>query len=79
MDCQKCNKCGATFFPNGEGGYHLRWATGKVGRAEDLAGLVCIPYGNNQCINPMRHITTGDTWAKRLAELDRLEKRNGLS
>ena len=49
-----------------------------MGRAEDLAGLVCIPYGNGECINPQRHNTTGDTWTKRLAELERLEEQNGL-
>ena len=69
MDCRKCGKCGATWF-NGE----LRWATGKKGTNEDLAGLVCDQLGDDQCINPakgMKH--NGDTWAKRLGELKRLE------
>jgi hypothetical protein len=78
MDCKQCKKCGARFFPNETGGYHLRWATGSIGKAEDLAGLVCIPYGNDECINPMRHDTSGDTWGKRLAELKALEDLHGL-
>ena len=73
MDCRKCNKCGATFYPTSDGGYQLRWATGAVGKPEDLAGLVCQPFGNDECINPARADITGDTWAKRMSTLERLE------
>ena len=78
MDYKQCAKCGAMFFSNEAGGYHLRWATGCIGKAEDLAGLVCIPYGNGDCVNPKRYDTTGDTWSKRLAELKALEDLHGL-
>lgn len=73
MDCKVCGKCGARFFPTEDGGYQLRWATGAEGKPEDLAGLVCNSYGDEQCINPARGSDKGDTWAKRLKELERLE------
>ena len=56
----------------------LFWATGAKAKEADLAGLVCNKLGDSQCINPQRHNTSGDTWAKRLAELERLEKEKGL-
>lgn len=73
MESRKCGKCGATWLDG-----QLFWATGNKGKEEDLAGLVCNRWGGDQCLNPQRHNTTGDTWAKRLAELDRLEKEKGL-
>jgi|TARA_B100000035_G_C20932014_1_gene523447 hypothetical protein len=69
MECQKCGKCGATWF-NGQ----LRWATGAQGNNADLAGLVCDKLGDHQCINPARNTDHGgDTWAKRLETLKRIE------
>lgn len=56
-----CPKCGARFF-NGR----LYWATGKPGRPEDLASLVCQPYGDSTCINFKKEQAGGDTWQKRL-------------
>lgn len=76
MDCRKCGKCGATYFLNEDGKYHLRWATGKVGRSEDLAGLVCNKYGDDQCINPLKGNETGDTWERRLGDLKRFEDQS---
>ena len=60
MDTKTCSKCGACWI-----GGQLFWATGKAGKEEDLAGLVCNNYGDDQCINPMKGDTTGDTWVKR--------------
>lgn len=56
-----CPKCGARFL---EG--RLYWSTGKPGDPRDLAGLVCGPFGDNTCINPMKDSKDGDTWKKRL-------------
>ena len=67
MNCKQCRKCGAKWL-NGQ----LYWSTGQVGKEEDLAGLVCNSLGDSSCINPKKGNTTGDTWEKRLAELDRL-------
>ena len=56
-----CPKCGACFFNK-----LLYWAgTGKRGDPVDLASFVCRPYGDNTCINPMRNVEGGDTWANR--------------
>ena len=65
----ECPKCGAIWI-NGE----HRWSgTAAKGNEYDLAGLVCNTLGNHQCINPMKGKEGGDTWAKRLKELERLE------
>ena len=61
-----CEKCGAHWV-----GGQLYWATGAKGKEEDLAGLVCNSYGNENCLNPKRGDETGDTWEKRLALLDK--------
>ena len=60
MNCKQCGKCGAKWIDG-----QLYWATGKPGKEEDLAGLVCNNLGDDQCINPKRSNTTGDTWEKR--------------
>ena len=70
MDTKKCPKCDATWF----GDQHYWTGTGALGDPHDLAGLVCNKYGDEQCINPCRGSTSGDTWEKRLAELERLTK-----
>ncbi len=69
MSRKECPKCGAVWID----GQH-RWSgTAAKGNELDLAGLVCNNYGNEQCINPMKGSEGGDTWEKRLAELERLE------
>ena len=73
LQCMKCGHCGATFYPNEDGTYHLRWATGRPGSLADLAGLVCVPFGNAACQNPQRHVydPNADTWKKRREFIDR--------
>lgn len=72
MDSKKCAKCGATWM-NGQ----LFWATGKKGNNADLAGLVCDRWGDKDCINPAKGTDhRGDTWAKRLSDLERLEDQS---
>ena len=70
MDTKICNKCGARWIE----GQHYWTGTGKVGDPHDLAGLVCNEHGDESCINPCKGSTSGDTWAKRLALLDKLEQ-----
>ena len=61
METKVCNKCNAQWI---EG--QLYWRTGKKGREEDLAGLVCDQWGNEECINSKRGTKhKGDTWEKR--------------
>ena len=67
MDNKTCPKCGARWF---EG--NLYWATGKPGKEEDLAGLVCRENADDTCINPKRHVETGDTWEKRREFLNKV-------
>jgi hypothetical protein len=62
----ECPKCGAVWI----NGQHYWSGTGKLGNELDLAGLVCNKLGNFQCINPKRGSDGGDTWAKRLEDLD---------
>ena len=65
----ECPKCGAIWI-NGE----HRWSgTAAKGNELDLAGLVCNKLGNHQCINPAKGKEGGDTWARRLADLEKLE------
>ena len=70
---KECPKCGATWI----NGVH-RWATGAVGNEEDLAGLVCNKLGDNTCVNPMKGNETGDTWDKRMEDLENMgEEKEG--
>ncbi len=62
----ECPKCGAVWI----NGQHYWSGTGKKGNELDLAGLVCNKLGNHQCINPKRGSDGGDTWAKRLKDLE---------
>ena len=65
MDIKTCPKCKATWIAG-----QLHWATGAVAREEDLAGLVCDQYGNEECINSLRGTDHGgDTWEKRAEQL----------
>ena len=66
MNLKVCNKCGAQFMDG-----KLFWRTGKEGKLEDLAGLVCDKYGDEQCINELKGTEhSGDTWEKRAAFLE---------
>ena len=66
IDRKECPKCGATWID----GTH-RWSTGKMGNELDLAGLVCNKLGDDTCINPKRGIDGGDSWEKRLIDLNK--------
>jgi sRNA-binding protein len=65
MSRAECPKCGAVWI----NGQHYWSGTGKKGNELDLAGLVCNKLANHQCINPKRGADGGDTWAKRLEDL----------
>ncbi len=66
MNLKVCNKCGAQFMDG-----KLFWRTGKEGKKQDLAGLVCDKHGDDQCINDLRGTEhSGDTWEKRAAFID---------
>jgi hypothetical protein len=60
-------------------GNQLYWATGKKGDPKDLAGLVCRPFGNDQCINPQREVEGGDTWQKRLNFMEAMQSELDIS
>ncbi len=69
MEQKVCPKCQAKWLD----GVHY-WSTGALGNEHDLAGLVCNDLGDANCINPQKGSEEGQTWEKRLAELDILEK-----
>ena len=72
LERKECAKCGAVWI----NGQH-RWSgTGNKGNEFDLAGLVCNKLGDTQCINPMKGNESGDTWKKRLEDLDKLSEDN---
>ncbi len=75
MNCKQCRKCGAKWIDG-----QLFWSTGKAGKEEDLAGLVCNTLGDENCINPLKGSTLGDSWAQRereaAAKLKEWEERN---
>ena len=48
------------------------WSTGKMGCPHDLAGLVCNEADSDDCINPCKGSTSGQTWEQRQYYLDRL-------
>ena len=75
LERKECPKCGAVWI-NGE----HRWSgTGNKGSELDLAGLVCNKLGDHQCINPMKGTEGGDTWAKRLEDLDKKSEESDVN
>jgi len=71
MSRVECEHCGAIWI----NGTHY-WSTGCTSPTSeaDLAGLVCnTPHGDpEQCINPKKGSEDGDTWEKRLSDLDQV-------
>jgi hypothetical protein len=65
LDRKECPKCNAVWI-NGE---HY-WQTGAKGNELDLAGLVCNRLGDHQCINPLKGEDGGDSWEKRLGDME---------
>ena len=68
MSRAECPKCGALWI----NGQHYWSGTGVKGNDLDLAGLVCNKLGDFQCINPSTGQEGGDTWKKRLEDLDNM-------
>lgn len=66
LERKECEKCGAIWI----NGQHYWAGTGVKGNDLDLAGLVCNKLGDDRCINPCRGMEGGDTWAKRLEDLN---------
>lgn len=73
MTRAECPKCGALWI----NGQHYWSGTGALGDPHDLAGLVCNKHGNHQCINPCKGSDSGDTWEKRMADLDKFGNNLG--
>tara|TARA_B100000676_G_scaffold264914_1_gene277548 strand:- start:2215 stop:2511 length:297 start_codon:yes stop_codon:yes gene_type:complete len=72
LERKECAKCGATWI----NGKHIWRGTGASGDSSelDLAGLVCNNYGDDQCINPMKGKTGGETWEYRAGYIDGMIK-----
>tara|TARA_B100002019_G_scaffold290380_1_gene307948 strand:+ start:1268 stop:1555 length:288 start_codon:yes stop_codon:yes gene_type:complete len=66
MERKECPKCGAVWL----NGQHIWTGTGQKGNELDLAGLVCNLNGDETCINPKKGMAGGDTWEKRLEEVN---------
>lgn len=66
LERKECPKCGAVWL----NGQHIWTGTGKRGNELDLAGLVCNQSGDETCINPSKGKVGGDTWEKRLDEIN---------
>ena len=72
LERKECEKCGATWV---NGKHVFRGTAASYADSElDLAGLVCNKLGNHQCINPCKGSDSGDTWEKRMADLDKFGK-----
>ena len=71
LDRKECPKCGAIWLA----GQHYWSGTGVKGNDLDLAGLVCNKLGDDRCINPCRGQDGGDTWAKRMEDLEEGEEQ----
>lgn len=72
-----CPKCGARWVYENEHYQHY-WSTGKVGNEVDLNSLVCTPYGDDTCINPMRGTDKkGQTWEERMGFFQQIDDEFG--
>jgi hypothetical protein len=67
IERKECPKCGAVWL----NGQHIWTGTGKKGNELDLAGLVCNSVDDDNCINPKKGMSGGDTWEKRLEFLEK--------
>ena len=63
----ECPRCGAVWLNN----RHV-WKTGGKGDELDLAGLVCNVADTDDCINPKKGQTGGDTWDRRMEAVQEL-------
>ena len=69
----ECPKCGAVWLNN----RHM-WKTGRMGDELNLASLVCNVADADECINPKKGQTGGETWEDRMnavTELMEAEKK----
>ena len=74
LDRKECPKCGAIWLA----GQHYWSGTGVKGNDLDLAGLVCNKLADDTCINPKKGSDKGDTWDKRMEDLERFgEEKQG--
>ena len=73
LNRKECPKCGAIWM----NGQHYWSGTGAKGNEKDLAGLVCNVGGDATCINPMKGTEGGDTWEKRMADLESFGEKYG--
>jgi hypothetical protein len=66
MEMKTCDTCGGHWVNN-----QFYWSTGKIGEELDLAGLCCNQIGEERfCINPRRGEMGGQTWDRRLKQLN---------
>ena len=65
MNIRTCPRCEAKWIDE-----QLYWSTGKEADTHDLAGLVCNIQDFEDCINPCKGSTSGQTWEQRRAFLD---------
>ena len=68
---KECPKCQAVWINDK---HHFATGASYDGSELDLAGLVCNPYGSNDCINPCRGQGGGQTWEDRREQLDLVMK-----
>ena len=57
---KQCSLCQARWLDG-----QLYWTTGKEGCPHDLACLLCNTLESEDCINPCRGSTSGQTWEQR--------------
>jgi hypothetical protein len=70
MEIKTCSKCGARWIAG-----QLYWSSGKPGKEEDLAGLVCNEVKDTNCINPKLGDISGQSWEKRLKMMDEFHEK----